>query len=59
MGGLSIDQAVATPKLGASLVVIGAPLAIEGDAFKAASGNLEETLREIVRRVKGGARAST
>jgi len=53
VGGLSIEQAVQMPKLGAPLVVIGAPLAINDKAFVAAGGDVEGILREIVRRVKG------
>ncbi len=47
VGGLTLEQAVRTPEYGAPLVVIGAPLAIDADAFKTASGNLEESLRLI------------
>ena len=52
VGGLSIEQAIQMPKLGAPLVVIGAPLAIDSDSFQAASGDVEAILSEIVRRVK-------
>jgi 3-hexulose-6-phosphate synthase/6-phospho-3-hexuloisomerase len=52
VGGLSIEQAIQMPKLGAPLVVIGAPLAIDSDSFQAASGDVESVLREIVQRVK-------
>lgn len=51
VGGLSIEQAIRTPEYGAPLVVLGAPLAIEGDSFKTASGNLEEKLRLVCDRV--------
>lgn len=51
VGGLSIEQAIQCASLGAPLVVIGAPLAIEADSF-AATSNVEEILREIVQRVK-------
>lgn len=51
VGGLSIEQAVRTPEYGAPLVVIGAPLAIDSDAFKTASGNVEDSLRMICERV--------
>ena len=51
VGGLSIEQAMECPGRGASLVVIGAPLAIEADSFAAAS-DVETVLREVVRRVK-------
>jgi 3-hexulose-6-phosphate synthase/6-phospho-3-hexuloisomerase len=52
VGGLSIEQAIQMPKLGAPLVVIGAPLAIDSDSFQAASGDIESVLREIVQRIK-------
>lgn len=47
VGGLSIDQAIATPSYGAPLVVIGAPLAINADRFERAGGNLEQVLKQI------------
>src|SRR5438552_11050128 len=40
VGGLSIDQAIACPGRGAPLVVIGAPLVIDGAAFRPADANL-------------------
>ena len=51
VGGLSIEQAVATPSYGAPLVVIGAPLAVDADSFRTADGNLEGTLRLICEKV--------
>ena len=51
VGGLSIEQAIRTPEYGAPLVVLGAPLTIDANAFKTASGNLEDTLRLICDRV--------
>lgn len=47
VGGLSLEQAIACPKYGAPLVVLGAPLAIDADAFKTADGDLEASLRMI------------
>jgi 3-hexulose-6-phosphate synthase/6-phospho-3-hexuloisomerase len=47
VGGLSIEQAIRTPEYGAPLVVLGAPLTIDADSFKTASGDLEDTLRKI------------
>lgn len=47
VGGLSLEQAIECPKYGAPLVVLGAPLTIDADAFKTASGNLEESLKLI------------
>lgn len=51
VGGLSIEQAIRTPEYGAPLVVLGAPLTIDADSFKTATGNLEEVLRLICDRV--------
>jgi 3-hexulose-6-phosphate synthase len=51
VGGLSLEQAMRTPEYGAPLVVLGAPLTIDADSFKTASGNLEEKLRQICDRV--------
>lgn len=51
VGGLSIEQAIACPSYGAPLVVLGAPLTVDADAFKTASGDLEGILREICSRI--------
>jgi 3-hexulose-6-phosphate synthase len=51
VGGLSIEQAIRTPEYGAPLVVLGAPLTIDADSFKTASGNLEDILRLVCDRV--------
>jgi 3-hexulose-6-phosphate synthase len=53
VGGLTIEQAVKTPEYGAPLVVLGAPLTIDADAFKTASGNVEALLRMICEKVHG------
>ena len=53
VGGLSIEQAIQTPKFGAPLVVIGAPLTIDADAFKTATGDVEDSLRLICQAVHG------
>ncbi|QDT66500.1 orotidine 5'-phosphate decarboxylase / HUMPS family protein [Calycomorphotria hydatis] len=47
VGGLSLEQAIECPKYGAPLVVLGAPLTIDADAFKTSSGDLEGSLRLI------------
>jgi len=47
VGGLTIDQAVDTPKFGAPLVVVGAPLAIDAHSFRTAAGDIEGMLRLI------------
>ena len=51
VGGLSVEQAMQTPEYGAPLVVLGAPLAIDAEAFKTAGGDLESKLRLICRTV--------
>ncbi len=51
VGGLSIEQAMRSPEFGAPLVVLGAPLTIEADAFKAAGGDIESKLRLICTQV--------
>ena len=47
VGGLTLEQAIACPSYGAPLVVLGAPLTIDADAFKTADGDLEGSLRKI------------
>jgi 3-hexulose-6-phosphate synthase/6-phospho-3-hexuloisomerase len=47
VGGLSLKQAIACPAYGAPLVVLGAPLTIDADAFRTADGNLEASLKLI------------
>ena len=51
VGGLTIEQAIRTPEYGAPLVVLGAPLTIDADSFKTASGNLEDKLRLVCEQV--------
>lgn len=51
VGGLSIEQAVKCVEMGASSLVIGAPLAIQDDRF-AVGDEFEEILRNIVDKVK-------
>lgn len=53
VGGLTVEQAVETPKYGAPLVVIGAPLVVGGRAFRAGHGDLEAKLRLICETVHG------
>jgi 3-hexulose-6-phosphate synthase len=47
VGGLSIDQAIECARRGARLVVVGAPLVIDGTAFRPADGNLFQKLKQI------------
>ena len=51
VGGLSLEQTVQRPAYGAPLVVLGAPLTIDADVFKTASGNPEDSLRLICEKV--------
>ena len=51
VGGLTVEQATETPKYGAPLVVIGAPLAIDAHSFRAAAGDVEGMLRLICDKV--------
>jgi 3-hexulose-6-phosphate synthase/6-phospho-3-hexuloisomerase len=53
VGGLTLEQAVQCPAYGAPLVVLGAPLTIDADAFRTADGNLEASLRLICDHVHG------
>jgi 3-hexulose-6-phosphate synthase len=47
VGGLSIEQAIECARRGAPLVVVGAPLVIDGTAFRPAQGNLFDKLKQI------------
>lgn len=51
VGGLTLEQAIQCPAYGAPLVVLGAPLTIDADAFKTASGDLESSLRLICEKI--------
>jgi 3-hexulose-6-phosphate synthase/6-phospho-3-hexuloisomerase len=53
VGGLTIEQAMRTPEYGAPLVVLGAPLTIDANAFKTAGGDLESKLRLICEKIHG------
>jgi 3-hexulose-6-phosphate synthase len=57
VGGLRLEDLDRLPAAGAPLVVVGAPLVIDHDAFRAATEDeaLEAVLRDVVRRVKGAA----
>jgi 3-hexulose-6-phosphate synthase len=52
VGGLSITQAIECPAHGAPLVVLGAPLVIDGSEFKAASTDLHGVLTEICAEIR-------
>lgn len=51
VGGLSLEQAIRCPEFGAPLVVLGAPLTIDADAFKTADGDLESALKMICEKI--------
>jgi len=51
VGGLTIQQAIDTPRYGAPLVVLGAPLTIDANSFQTAAGDVEGMLREICAKV--------
>ncbi|WP_422081702.1 orotidine 5'-phosphate decarboxylase / HUMPS family protein [Ulvibacterium sp.] len=53
VGGLSLEQAIQCPEYGAPMVVLGAPLTIDADAFKTAAGDLESSLRLICEKIHG------
>lgn len=58
VGGLSLEEAIATPAYGAPLVVIGAPLAIDAGAFRRSEGDIGAVLRRICERVHAHGAAS-
>ena len=51
VGGLTLEQAIRCPEFGAPLVVLGAPLTIDAEAFKTADGDLEASLRLICEKI--------
>lgn len=53
VGGLSLEEAVRCPQLGAPMVVLGAPLTIDSDSFRTADGDLESSLKLICAQIKG------
>ena len=52
VGGLSIEQAIDCARRGAPLVVVGAPLVIDGAAFKPADADLFPVLRKIAEDIR-------
>ena len=52
VGGLSIEQAIECARRGAPLVVVGAPLVIDGAAFKPADRELFPVLQRICSEIK-------
>ena len=61
VGGLTVDQMLRLPALGAPLVVVGAPLAISDTGFAAGGPDeqLEQVLRQVVAAVHGPNAAAT
>jgi 3-hexulose-6-phosphate synthase len=52
VGGLSLEQAIASPSFGASVVVLGAPLAIsDEDSFTVPEGDLLGVLSKAIREI--------
>lgn len=47
VGGLTLEQVIKCPEYGAPLVVLGAPVTIDADAFKTADGNIAASLKMI------------
>jgi 3-hexulose-6-phosphate synthase len=55
VGGLSVEQVMQLPKYNVYHLVLGAPLTVDSEAFKAPSHDLESLLREIIQRLQKGA----
>ncbi len=54
VGGLTIAQTGELPRYGVHHLVLGAPLAVDADAFKAPAHDVEALLREIIGKLRGG-----
>ena len=52
VGGLNAEQAIETVRLGAKLVVFGAPLITRDDRFEITSERFDVALKDMVKRVK-------
>ncbi len=52
VGGLTIKEAISCPAHGAPLVVLGAPLVIDADAFKTSASDLYTVLKEITQEIR-------
>ncbi len=53
VGGLNVEQAIETLRLGAKLVVFGAPLVTRDDRFDVTDERFDTVLKEAVKMVKG------
>jgi 3-hexulose-6-phosphate synthase/6-phospho-3-hexuloisomerase len=51
VGGLTVEEAIAMPRRGAPLVVLGAPLTVKADA-STSGGGPQGLLSEITRRIR-------
>jgi 3-hexulose-6-phosphate synthase/6-phospho-3-hexuloisomerase len=51
-GGLTVESTIETVRMGAKLVIIGAPIVVKHDRFEVGDERFEEILKEIVRRIK-------
>jgi len=54
VGGLTIEQTRELPRYGVYHLVLGAPLTVDADAFKAPAHDVEALLREIIGRLRSG-----
>jgi 3-hexulose-6-phosphate synthase len=54
VGGLSVTDVLRLPEFGVYHLVLGAPLAVDADAFKSPAHDLEGLLREILAKLRGG-----
>jgi 3-hexulose-6-phosphate synthase len=54
VGGLSVAEVLRLPEFGVYHLVLGAPLAVDADAFKSPAHDLEGLLREIVAKLNEG-----
>jgi len=52
VGGLSVPQVLQLPRYGVHHLVLGAPLTVDADAFKAPAHDLEGLLREIITKLR-------
>lgn len=52
VGGLTVEQAIETLRMGAKLLVVGAPLVTRDDKFDVGDEGFDITLKEIVAKVK-------
>jgi len=52
VGGLSVDDVIRLPDYGVYHLVLGAPLTVDADAFKAPAHDLEGLLREILAKIR-------